>query len=100
IDVHVVHTGARTADHLEAVGPFDQVAGERGGGTDQDPVELGDPILELVAVETVAQQLDAGIGDLLLDEDLRLVVHRFTSSAFSSTQSMQAVSASTSAGST
>ena len=44
------------------------------------------------------QQLDAGVGDLLLDEDLRLLAHRLTSSAFSRAQSMQAVRASTSAG--
>ena len=41
------------------------------------------------------QQLDAGVGDLLLDEDL----HQRTS-PFSRIQSIEAVSASTSAGST
>ena len=49
-----------------------------------------------VDVEALAQQIDAGVGDLLLDQDL----HGVASGTFSITQSMQEVSASTSAGST
>ena len=71
---------------------------------DQDRVVLGDRLPQLLVghleaeldVEVLPQQLDAGVGDLLLDEDLHLA----TPSTFSIVQSMQAVSASTSAGST
>ena len=108
LDVDVVHARSGPADHLEPLGAVDQVRCELGGRADQDAVELADPLLELRAVpveaeldvEALPQQLDAGVGDLLLDEDLGLLVHRLTSSAFSRAQSMQAVSASTSAGST
>ena len=104
LDVDVVHPGAGATDHLQPLPAFDQVGRELGCRPDQDPVEFADPLLELVAVpveaqldvELLLQELDAGVGDLLLDENL----HLRTSSAFSMTQSMQAVSASTSAGST
>src|SRR5215208_6295928 len=104
LDVDVVDTGPRPADHLEALGALDQLRRQPGGGADQDAVELADPVLQQLAVpiqaeldvEAVAQQLDAGVGDLLGDENL----HRLTSSEFSNTQSMQAHKASTSVGST
>src|SRR4051812_8911840 len=104
VDVDVVNSRPGAADHLEPLRAADQVRSELGGRADQDPVELADPLLELVPVplqpeldvELLTQELDAGVGDLLGDENL----HRLTSSEISSTQSMQAVSASTSAGST
>ena len=103
-DVDVVDADAGAADGLEVVGLLEQLRGQLGRRADQDAVVVADPALELavrpvdaeVDVETgVAQQLDAGVADLLLDEHL----HRVTSPTFSIVQSMQAVSASTSAGS-
>src|SRR5215210_9429876 len=104
IDIDVVDARPGPADHLESLGPLDQVRGELGRRANQDAVELADSFLESVAVpveaeldvELLPQELDARVGDLLRDEDL----HRLMSSAFSRTQSMEAVSASTSAGST
>src|SRR5260221_1187471 len=103
-NVDVVDAGAGPADHLEAAGALDQVRRDLGGGANQDRVVLADRLAQLVLrhleaevdIEALAQQLDAGVGDLLLDEDLHLV----TSGAFSMVQSMQAVGASTSAGPT
>ena len=103
-DVDVVDAGAGAADHLEALGPLDQLRRHLGRRADEQRVVGADRLAQLllghleaeVDLEALAQQLDAGVGDLLLDEDL----HRVTSGAFSIAQSMQAVSASTSAGST
>ena len=103
-DVDVVDAGAGAADHLEPLGALDQLGGHLGRRADQDRVVAGDRVAQLlvghlepeVDVEVLAQQVDAGVGDLLLDQDL----HGVTSSTFSIAQSMQAVSASTSAGST
>src|SRR5690606_33822995 len=103
-DVDVVDPGAGAPDHLQPLGAIDQLRGQLGGRADQDGVELADPLAQLLVghleaeldVEALAQQLDAGVGDLLLDQDL----HRRTAGTLSSTQSTQAVSASTSSGST
>ena len=92
---------------LRRVGALDQVRGQLGRRADQDrrrssPIAArsssSDHLEAEVDVEALAQQVDAGVGDLLLDQDL----HRSSSPTrtFSITQSMQAVSASTSAGST
>jgi hypothetical protein len=80
--VHVVHTSAGAPDHLEARRAADQVRGELGGGPDHDPVELADSLPELpvgepepdLHVEVLAQELDAGVRDLLRDQDLRLAL--------------------------
>src|SRR5215210_382820 len=104
VDVDVVDAGPGSADHLESLGSLDQVGGELGRRANQDAVELADSLLKNVAVpvkaeldvELLPQKLDARVGDLLSDEDL----HRLMSSVFSRAQSMEAVRASTSAGST
>ena len=66
-------------DRLQALGALEQRRVELGGGADQDAVELADAALELRLVPVdadldlepgVAQQLHAGVADLLLDEDL------------------------------
>ena len=79
VDVHVVHPHPGAADGLQALRPGEQVRVELGGGADQDAVELADPAFELVLVPVeaeldvepgVAQQLHAGVADLLPYEDL------------------------------
>src|SRR5215203_1737063 len=103
-DVDVVDAGSGAADHLQVLGQLDQLRRHLRRRADQDRVVLGDLLAQLlvghleaeVDLELRAQQVDAGVGDLLLDQDL----HEATPSTFSTTQSMQAVSASTSSGST
>ena len=106
-DVDVVDAGAGAADRPHPVGPLDQLGGHLRRRADHDRVELADPALELAVgpvgadldVEALAQEVDAGVGDLLLDEDLGAVAHPpGTVEPFSITQSIQAVSASTSDG--
>ena len=64
---------------LRRVGALEQPGVERGGGADQDAVEVADAALELVLVPVepeldleagVAQELDARLPDLLPDENL------------------------------
>ena len=77
--VDVVDPGAGAADHLQPLGEGDQLRGHLGRRADQDRVELADPALELclvpvepeLDVELGAQQVDAGVGDLLLDQHPR-----------------------------
>ena len=74
LDVDVVHPHARAPDHLQPVGPLDQVGGELRRRADDDRVVLADPLGEIavrvdVDVEPLAQELDSGVGDLLADED-------------------------------
>ncbi len=103
-DVDVVDPGAGAADHLEPLGSVDQLGGHLGRGANQDRVVAGDRLAQLILghleakvdVEALAQQVHARVGDLLLDQN----PHLATPSTFSTTQSMQVVSASTSAGST
>ena len=88
LDVDVVHAHPGAADHLEPVGPLDQVGGQLRRRADDDRVVVAD-LLRQVAVRVdvdlvaLAQELDAGVGDLLPDEDLRAhtVVRSNTSSA-------------------
>ena len=79
LHVHVVHPHPRAADGLQPVGALEQACIELRGGADQDPVELADAALQLGLVPVdpdldlepgVAQQLHAGVTDLLPDEDL------------------------------
>ena len=79
VHVHVVHPHAGAADGLQPLGALEQVGVELGGRADQDPVELADAPLELLLAPVradldlepgVAQQLDAGVADLLPDQDL------------------------------
>ncbi len=103
-DVDVVDAGAGAADHLEAAGALDQLGSHLGGRADEQRVVVADRLVQLrvghlqaqVDLKALAQHVDAGVGDLLPDQHL----HGATSGTFSITQSTQAVSASTSAGST
>src|SRR6185503_9587176 len=60
------------------------LGGQLGGGADEDPVVVADPVGELlgvepgldVHVELLAQEVNAGVGDLLGDEDARPAGHR------------------------
>ena len=114
LDVHVVDAHTRTADHPQVAGAVDQLRRHLRGRADQDAVIGADTLGELVIapldphldVEVLAQQIDAGLADLLLDEHLQApvaiaciggVTH---AEILSTIQSMQAVSACTSAGST
>jgi hypothetical protein len=81
-DVDVVDADAGAADHPQLLGAVDEVGGQPGRRADQDPVVVADALGELlvgpvepeVDVELLAQQVDAGVGDLLLDEDPVLLV--------------------------
>ena len=77
-DVDVVDAGAGAADHLEVGGALDQLGGHLGRRADQDRVVGADRLGQLlvrhlepeVDIEVLPQQIDAGVGDLLLDQDL------------------------------
>ena len=77
-DIDVVDAGAGAADHLEVGREVDQLRRHLGRRADQDRVvvaELGAELLvghvePEVDVELRAQQVDPGLGDLLLDQDL------------------------------
>ena len=79
VDVDVVDAHPGPRDRPQPVGLGEQVGVDLGGRADQDAVEVGDAPLELGAVPAGAeldveagraQQLDAGVADLLGDEDL------------------------------
>jgi hypothetical protein len=82
VDVDVVNAGPGAPDHLEAQAAFHQLRGDLGRRAHDDRVEVADPVAQLVVrhvephldVEVLAQERDAGVGDLLLDQDLRLAV--------------------------
>ena len=81
LDVDVVDADARAADHLQALGPLDQIGGELRRGADDDRVVAADDLLERalgvdVDLEALAEQVDAGRGDLFADEDSRGHVRR------------------------
>ena len=76
--VDVVDADPGAADHLQAVGALDHVRGQLGGRADHDRVVVADRRRQLLLApcrcststsKCSPQQLDAGIGDLLLDED-------------------------------
>ncbi len=80
VHVDVVHSDAGPADRAEAVRLRDQVRVELRRRPDEHAVELADPALELAVLPVdaeldveagVAQQLDAAVADLLLDEYAR-----------------------------
>ena len=65
---------ARAADHLQPVGPLDQVGGQLRRRADDDRVVVADPLREVavrvhVDVVALAEELDPGLGDRLADED-------------------------------
>ncbi len=80
LDVHVVDADARAADHPQVVRLLDQVRRQLRGRADEDRVVVADALGELlvgpvdaeVDVEALAQEVDARVGELLLDEDLVL----------------------------
>ncbi len=85
--IDVVDPRPGATDHLQPRPALDQFRRQRGLRANHDPVELADPLAQLVLghlqaeldLEVVPQQLHAGLGDLLLDQDLRLAVgHRPT----------------------
>ena len=84
LDVDVVDADAGAADHPQVVGAADQLGGQLRRRADQDRVVVADALGELlvgpvdaeVDVEALAQEVDAGVGDLLLDEDLVLLAER------------------------
>ena len=77
VDVDVVDPDAGPAHRPEPLGPRDQRRVELGRRADQNPVELADALLELLArppdaqldVEMLTQQLDARIADVLGHQD-------------------------------
>ena len=76
LDVDVVDADPGAPNRAQAGRLLDQLGGQLGCRADQDAVVLADPLRELlvapidaeVDVEVLAQQLDAGVADLLLDE--------------------------------
>jgi hypothetical protein len=114
IDIVDPHPGASDCPQSRGLG--DQLGVELGRRTDQDAVVAADPFGELLPrpvdaeldVKMVAQQLDAGLPDLLSNEHtgMRRIAGRpglrqgvDSAHSRSSTQSMHAVNACTSAGS-
>ena len=75
--VDVVDADPGAADHLQALRALDHVGRQLRGRADHDRVVVGDRAGQLllrhvgahVHVEVLAQQIDAGVGDLLLYED-------------------------------
>jgi hypothetical protein len=99
VDVVDAHPGA--PDRAQARGVLEQRGVDLRGRADEQAVERADALGELVGAQAgghvdlealVAQERDAGVPDLLRDEDLRHARR-------STTQSMHAVSACTSSGS-
>ena len=82
LDVDVVDPDAGAADHAQVVRAADQVRRQLGRRADEDPVVAADPLRELlvrpvdadVDGEALAQHVHAGVGDLLLDQDLVLLL--------------------------
>src|SRR5207302_7653493 len=75
LDVDVVDADAGPPDHLQPLGPVDQVLRQLRRRPDDDRVVAADDLGELrlaadVDLEPGAEQLDAGVGDLLADENL------------------------------
>ena len=76
LDVDVVDPDAGAADHLQPLGPLDQVGVELRRRADDDRVVVADRLGEVavrvhVDVEALAEELDARVGDRLADEDSR-----------------------------
>src|SRR5436309_1428107 len=79
VDIDVVHAHTGSSDDAQRVRTLDQLAGQLGGRADHDPLELADPLSELLLVpvepqldlEVIAQELHAGPADVLPDEHAR-----------------------------
>src|SRR5262249_18424575 len=89
-------------DHLQPLGPLDQVAVQLGRGADDDRVVAADDLLERalavdVHVEAGAEQLDAGVGDLLPHQDARRHVREGSAASKASSAAVTAIPRSTSA---
>ena len=74
VDVDVVDAHTGPADHLESLRPIDDVLGQACGGPDHDAVvavdDLGERRVRVdVDLEATPEELDAGLGDRLADED-------------------------------
>jgi hypothetical protein len=77
LDVDVVDPDAGAADHAQVVGARDQLGGQLRRRADEDAVVAADALRELLVApvdpdvdgEALAQHVDAGLGDLLLDEN-------------------------------
>src|SRR4029077_19117348 len=113
LHIDVVHAHACSPDHLQVDGARDQLGRHLRGRADQDAVVGADALGQLlrgpvdaeIDVEALAQQLHARVADLLLDEDFQALlsgVRRGDAHAeiLSTIQSIHAVSACTSPGST
>jgi hypothetical protein len=82
LDVDVVDPDPGAPDHAQVVGLLDQLRGQLRGRPDQDRVVVADALGQLlvapvdpeVDVEALAQEVHAGVGELLLDEDLVLLL--------------------------
>jgi len=75
VDVHIVDADPGAPDHLQPVGPLDQLRGQLRSGADHDRVVAADRVGEIavrldVDVEVPAQEVDPGRGDRLADENL------------------------------
>ena len=75
LHVDVVDPDTCAADHLQPLGPVDQLRGDVGGTSNDDRVVVGDLLLEWrvevdIDLEAPAEEIDARVGDALADEDL------------------------------
>ena len=80
VDVDVVDPHSRPSDHLQPVGPLEDLGGQLRRGADDDRVVVPDPLLERqvavdVDVELLPQELDSGLGDRLPNEDPEALGH-------------------------
>ena len=79
----IVDPHAGTPDHAQVGGSLDQLGGQLCGGANQDAVVGADPLDQLLVgpveaeidVEVLTQQIDAGVADLLLHQDLQPLAH-------------------------
>ena len=85
----------RPTDHLQPVGPLEDIGGQLRRGADDDRVVVPDPLLERqvtvdVDLELLAQELDSGLGDRLANEDPEALGHTLVCSKASSAAVMAA----------
>ena len=91
VDVDVVDPDAGAGDDLQAARLGEHVGIDLGGRADEDAVVVADALLEVVRGPVVAevdvepgraQQVDAGVADVLLDEHLHDAAPAVTSASF------------------